>query len=346
MTEINLQNSQPPEEFTTANEMASIIIVTFNHRKYLDNCIASITKQNYPHEIILVDNGSTDGTISYVKGFFPEITIIESKENKGYGAGNNLGFTYAKGKYIVILNPDVIVENFWLERLISPLKNQEHIITTPKILIFDGSTINTIGNSNHFTGLTFTRGLGADPSEYNQTFRTTGVSGACFALTRDAYRDIGGFDEAFFLYNEDSDFSWRANIRGYEIFGIPDSIIFHDYRLKVHLEKIYFLEKGRYIILRKYFTMRDLIILSPSLLIAELLTFGYASKFGTDGIRFKLKAIIEGICMEVKNSRKNQIDFSFLDKTIPVDQLTFTKTDKIVKTLANKIFAWNIRVLK
>lgn len=333
-------------DITVGRELASIIIVTYNHLHYLDACIASIKKQNYPHEIILVDNCSTDGTIQHVKDFFPEIILIESRENKGYGAGNNLGFKYAKGKYIVILNPDVIVENFWLEQLLSPLKGQDHVITTPKILIFDGSEINTIGNSNHFTGLTFTKGFGAAPSTFTKTIHATGASGACFALTKSAYTDIGGFDELFFLYNEDSDFSWRANLLGYTILAIPDAIIYHDYQLKVHPEKIYFLEKGRYIILRKYFSLNELILLCPSFLMAELLTFGYASKFGINGLRFKLKAITDGLSIKVSDSQKGCMDISHLDKTIPLEQLTFNKIDKIVKIIANKIFEWNVEIIK
>ena len=327
-------------------ELASIIIVTYNHLKYLNDCITSIMKQDYPHEIILVDNCSTDGTIEYVKENFPDITIIDSQKNRGYGAGNNLGFKHANGKYIVILNPDVIVNDFWLENLISPLKHRNRVITTPMVLFFDGSKVNTFGNSNHFTGLSFTNGLGADPSLFCHTIHTSGFSGACFALTKDAFMEIGGFDELFFLYCEDSDFSWRANILGYDILAIPDSVIYHDYQLRVSPEKIYHLEKGRYIILRKYFSLKELIILSPSLLMTEVLTLGYASKFGITGFRFKLKAIADGFGVSVITSLKGQMDFSSLDKTIPLDQLAFTRIDKSVKIFANKIFESNMRILK
>jgi GT2 family glycosyltransferase len=343
MSNSNLSHS---DEANETSELASIIIVTYNHRQYLNDCITSIKKQDYPYEIIIVDNCSTDGTIQFIKDFFPDITIIDSKKNKGYGAGNNLGFKYANGKYIVILNPDVIVQDSWLKNLISPLKNRNRVITTSKILFFDGLKVNTFGNSNHFTGLTFTNGLGADPSKFHQMIHTTGVSGACFALTRNSYTEIGGFDESFFLYNEDSDFSWRANIIGYDILAIPDSIIFHDYQLNVNPEKLYFLEKGRYIIIRKYFSFSDLVILSPSLIIAELLTFGYASKFGKKGLKFKLKSIIDGSNIKLPNSNIGRIDFCRLDKSIPLEQLTFTKIDKIIKIIANKIFELNMRILE
>jgi GT2 family glycosyltransferase len=341
-----IPNLSHSDEDSEINEQASIIIVTHNHRKYLNDCITSIIKQDYPHEIILVDNCSTDGTINYVKEYFPDITIIESQKNKGYGSGNNLGFKHANGKYIVILNPDVIVQDCWLENLISPLKNRNCVITTPMILFFDGLKVNTFGNSNHFTGLTFTNGLGLDPSFFNHIIHTSGVSGACFALTRDAYIDLGGFDESFFLYNEDSDFSWRAIILGYDILAIPDSIVYHDYHLNVKLDKLYFLEKGRYVILRKYFSLSDLIILSPSLFMAEILTFGYASKFGIDGLRFKCKAIIDGFRIKITYSRKGRMNFRILNSSIPLDQLNFTKIDKIVKMIANKIFIMNVRLVE
>jgi GT2 family glycosyltransferase len=349
MTELQCHKSTMiATDFRSFNELASIIIVTYNHHKYLEKCVSSIRKQNYPHEIIVVDNGSTDGTINYIKETFPDIKIIVSPANRGYGAGNNLGFKYTNGRYIVILNPDVIVEQSWLENLIAPLKRQDNVITTSKILMYDGKKINTLGNINHYTGLTFTRGLGEDPIKYSQILQTTGISGACFALTNTAYAKIGGFDETFFLYNEDSDFSWRANLMGYNILAIPDSIIYHDYQLKVSPEKIYFLEKGRYIILRKYLSLKDKIILSPSLFIAEILTFGYAIQFGKVGLKFKLKAMVDGYNARVQyvNREDHTLLFQMLEKSIPIDQLTFTRIDRIVKIFSNYIFKLNMRFIR
>jgi len=97
-----MQNSEKSQKKT---RLASIIIVTYNHREYLDACLESVLKQDYPHEIILVDNCSQDGTVSFVRERFPEVTVVESPDNRGYGAGNNLGVQYARGEYIVILNP-------------------------------------------------------------------------------------------------------------------------------------------------------------------------------------------------------------------------------------------------
>ena len=325
--------------------LASIIIITYNHKKYLESCINSVLKQDYPHEIIVIDNCSQDGSAQVIREKFPNIKLIESLENKGYGAGNNLGVKHAIGEYTVILNPDTIVEDGWLRELVKPLENEKKI-TTSKILLYNGSTINTCGNLNHFTGLTFTRGLGAEPSAYQKLEYVSGFSGCSFAMRKKDFEWLGGFDENFFTYNEDSDLSWRAHLRGFEIVVVPTSVVRHDYTLKVPPEKIYHEEIGRYMILRKYLSWKDFLLLFPSLLIAEVLTFGYAIKHGWRGMRYKLKAIKDGLTIKVNREigDKNKL-FKSLSVTIPVEQLTFHKVEKIIKTIANKIFDWNFKVV-
>ena len=338
-----MHNSESPK---TKKNLASIIIVTYNHREYLDACLKSVLKQDYPHEIILVDNCSQDGTVNFVKEHFPEVIVIESPDNRGYGAGNNLGVKHARGEYVVILNPDTIVEEDWLSSLLSPLRHQPKVITTSKILLYDGLAINTCGNINTFTGLTFTRGLGADPSSFPDAEEVSGVSGACFAMRREDYLNLGGFDENFFLYNEDSELSWRAHLYNFRVVYVPTSVVRHDYQLSVSPEKIYFLEKGRYMILKKYFSRRDLLLFSPSLLIAEFLTLGYALRFGRKGLALKFKAIREGLGATVERVASGEARvFPNLCVAIPEDQLTFNEFERFGKVISNKILKWNFRAV-
>ncbi len=193
--------------------IATIIIVTYNYKKYLESCIESIQNQDYPHEIILIDNCSTDGTMEFMKENFPCIRYIESNKNIGYGAGNNLGAKYAKGEYLVILNPDTIVEKNWLKEIIKSLEKEERLITTPKILLYDGSAISACGLSIHYIGLTFVRGYLAKPYDFEKSEYVGGLSGGCFAIRKKDFIQLEGFDESFFLYAEDSDLSWRAHCR-------------------------------------------------------------------------------------------------------------------------------------
>jgi len=328
------------------DELASIIIVTYNHKKYLADCLQSLSLQDYPHEIILVDNGSIDGTVQFVKNNFKYITIIQNR-NIGYGAGNNLGVSQARGNYIVVLNPDTIVEKNWLRELITPLVNNRSTITTPKILLYDGLTINTCGNINHFTGLTFTRGLGEAITRYDQNFSPSGISGACFAITREEYLKIGGFDENFFLYNEDSEFSWRLHAYDFTIVFVASSLVKHDYQQGVSPEKLYLLEIGRYRILRTYFNKKEGILLIPSLLITECLVFGYAFKCGYKGLAYKIKALRGIISLKYtsRNPDTRKI-ISRLSPVIPITLLTSYQFERAFIVLCNTIFRWNLKALK
>jgi GT2 family glycosyltransferase len=329
------------------NEIVSIIIVTYNNKNHIKSCISSIETNKYPHEIIVVDSASSDGTPDLVKETFPNVKILRCKENLGYGSCNNLGVKNSNGSYIAILNPDTIVKESWLKELIKPLSAELRVITTPKILVYNGSAINTCGCICHFTGLTFTRGLGAEPNSFLQQEEVSGFSGCCFALKKCDYLSLGGFDENFFLYNEDSDLSWKAHLNGFMILFIPTSVIMHDYRLNVQPEKLYYLERGRYLILRKYTKFNIFLLFLPSLFIAEVLTFGYSSKLGLKGIKFKINAILDGLTMEIdKEAGDKSILYKSLVSTIPTDQLTNNRFEESIKKLANYIFSLNLRIIR
>ena len=323
---------------------ASVVIVTYNHREYMRNCLGSVLA-NDPLEVIVVDNGSTDGTPEFVRENFPEVKLIQAPKNLGYGGGNNLGVRHAGGEYVVILNPDTKVEEDWLEELLKPLAKGRRLITTPKILLYDGSAINTVGNIVHFTGLTFTRGYLEPPEMYEEPEYLSGISGACFAMRRDEYLELGGFNENFFTYSEDAEFSWRAHAKGFKILYVPTSVVYHDYTLNVPPQKIYHLEKGRYIILRKYLTARQRLAILPSLVMSEILTWGYAVLNGPSGIKFKLKGIIEGLRTEVNEVESHKGILERLDSRIPTDQLTYTSIDRMIRGIANRIYEWNHRVV-
>lgn len=324
---------------------ASVIIVTYNHKKYMKACLTSVLT-NSPLEVIIVDNGSTDGTAEFIEKEFPQVKLIKSPRNLGYGGGNNLGVKYAKGEYVVILNPDTKVEENWLEELLKPLENSERLITTPKILTYDGSKINTCGNIDHFTGLTFTRGLNESPGRFNRFEYLSGLSGACFAMRKEDYLELGGFDENFFSYMEDAEFSWRAHARGFRILYVPTSIVYHDYELNVPPKKIYHLEKGRYIILRKYLTWKELLLILPSLLTTEILTWGYSILNGINGVKFKIRGLKDGITIKVEKincDRKKLL--KSLDWKIPEEQLSYSVVDRVIKKVANFVYWINYRVM-
>lgn len=314
--------------------------MTFNHDKFIRNCLNSL--KSAPADIIVVDNCSADNTVNIIEGEFPDVILIKSQENIGYGAGVNLGVKNANNEYIVILNPDTRVEQGSIEKLVKPLAKYDNLVTIPKALFYDGSKINTCGNIEHFTGLTFTRCLGDPVDQFNKKELVGGLSGVCFALKKADYEKIGGFDDNIFLYMEDAELSWRISINNHKILYVPKSVIYHDYNLEVKPEKIYHLEKGRYYILKKYFTKKIFVAFLPSILISEILTTGYSVLNGKKGLKYKYKALMDIRKMEVQKIEYNSHDlFKNLSWQIPDKQLSYSPVDNFLRKLANACFYLN-----
>lgn len=333
---------------STLERNASIVIVTYNHEKYIKKCILSIVRSSSPKEIIVVDNNSQDSTVKILASLtkkYPFIRVIRNKKNVGFGTANNIGVRKTKGEYIIFLNPDTYVTRGWLKKLLEPFKHADRLVTTPKILTFEGK-INTCGLLLHFTGLGFVRGWLEDPQKFNEREFLHGVSGACFAIRKEDYIRLGGFDESFFVYMDDVEFSWRLSAKGFRILLVPSSIVYHDYSLKTSPQKIYYLEKGRYIILRKYFDKTWLLFFLPSLLVTEILSFGYCFLNGRDYVYFKLKALRDGLRAEVnkvKCSRKKLLK-SMVWK-IP-NEFFGKSVTSVVEPIANFIYLMNYLLSK
>lgn len=258
---------------------ASIIVVSYNGRQYLPACLGSLcTNTGADDEIIVVDNASTDGSAGYVAETFPEVVLIRTGSNLGFGYGNNVGARRAQGRYLVFLNPDTVVQAGWLEPLLGALEaNPEAGLVTSKVLLLaDPARINACGNRVHFTGLTLCEGMGKESSAVSQVTEVGAVSGAAFAVRRDLFEALGGFDPAFFLYMEDTELSLRARLAGYRCFCVPQSVVYHDYSLNFGPSKTFYQERNRYLMLLKTLRWGTLAALLPALLLAEAVTWGFA----------------------------------------------------------------------
>lgn len=257
---------------------ASVIVVNHNGGDTIVPCLDSIERAaDDTVEIIVVDNASADGSMEQVVELFPSVTCIRSIENLGFGGGNNLGARYAEGEYLVFANPDTIVTPGWWEALVEALAADPAIgmVTSRILLIDDPERLNTAGNDVHLTGLTLCRGMGRPAGEYDVPAIVSAVSGAAFAIRRDLFQQLCGFDEDFFLYMEETDLSWRAQLAGFECQYVPASKVYHHYRLRFGPNKTFYQERNRYRMLVKNLRWRTLFLLSPALLLAEIVTWGY-----------------------------------------------------------------------
>jgi GT2 family glycosyltransferase len=295
MLSTTLQPQTSPEITTgiTASLTASVIIVNYNGAAYLENCLESLQRGLPPEcEIILVDNASTDGSLRLVQERFPRVRLLHSNHNLGFAGGNNFGAQLARGRYLVFLNPDTLVEPGWLEALLWPLEEDLQVgLTTARIVLMsDPATINTCGNQIHLSGLTLCRGAGTPRELWDAPAQVSAVSGAAFAIRRDLFVDIGGFDSDFFLYMEDTDLSWRARLAGYTCLYVPGAVVRHDYHLRFGPHKTFYQERNRYLMLLKNLRWSTLVLLAPSLLLAEVVTWGYVLSRQRDQWPDKLRA--------------------------------------------------------
>ena len=257
---------------------ASIIIVDYNAGEKLVACLSSIERSKGVNtEIIVVDNASTDSLAETIEADFPEVRLIKSETNLGFGGGCNLGARQASNDYLIFLNPDTTVEPGWLEALLEPLRRDYGVgLVTSKILMAqDPERINACGNTVHITGIAMCRGLGMPRTDFNKAEEVPAVSGAAFAIRRTLFELLGGFDEEMFLYMEDTDLSWRARLAGWRCLYSPESVVRHHYELKMTALKVYYQERNRYLMLVKNLRWPTLVVLLPGQLLAELMTWGF-----------------------------------------------------------------------
>jgi len=256
---------------------ASVIVVAYNSRADLPACLDSIIGELGPQdELIVIDNGSIDGSADLVCSHYPQARLLRA-ENCGYAGGNNRGAAIARGDYLLFLNPDTILAPGALEALLAPLHADAQIgLTTACIVHRDRpNTINTCGNTMHYTGLTYCRGAGRPRAEFADSADVDAVSGAAFAIRRDLFEELDGFDERFFMYAEDSDLSWRARLDGYRCRYVAEALVAHNYRPGYSPAKAFYLDRNRHLMLLKNLRRATYIRALPALLLGEIITGGF-----------------------------------------------------------------------
>ena len=225
--------------------MLSICIVTYQAADYLRQCLLSIAQ--YPldgaYEIIVVDNASTDGTQAMLQQEFPSVHLIQNPANGGYTTPMNQAMRHASGQFVMQLNPDTLVLDGSLNKLVGFLTQNPGVgICGPKVLNRDGSMQKSCrrGESRPLAVIGYFTPLGRlfphnqALNEYqlnyldeNTVHAVSGVAGSCMLIRRTLFDQIGYLDERFFAYQEDADFCYRARQAGWQVFYTPDAHIIH-----------------------------------------------------------------------------------------------------------------------
>lgn len=210
-----------------------VVIPNWNGKDSLRGCIDSLMVQSLRPHIIMVDNGSVDDSVTFVEQQYPDIEIIRHTENKGYAGGVNPGFKRAielGADYAAPFNNDAIADRLWLESLVAFADKSPNVgIATCKLLSADGDHIDSTGDYYTNWGLPYPRGRGeSDITAYDAQTQIFGASGGASLYRVSMLREIGLFDEDFFAYYEDVDLSFRAQLAGWKVAYVPESLVYHE----------------------------------------------------------------------------------------------------------------------
>ncbi len=211
---------------------AMIVVPNWNGEEYLSECLRSLEKQTLSSNIIVVDNGSHDGSVQMVEKNFPHTELICLKENRGFDGGVNAGIKRAMkhgSEYIALFNNDAIASNTWLESLVDCMNaHPEAGIVTGKLMRADKKHIDSTGEFYSTWGMPFPRGRNeVDEGQYDKEQPVFAGTGGASLYRTQLLREIGLFDENFFAYFEDVDIGFRAQLAGWSVRYTPKAVAYH-----------------------------------------------------------------------------------------------------------------------
>lgn len=223
----------------------SICLVTLNSRLFLRDCLDSVIANTHrvAYEIIVVDNGSEDGTQQMLREGYPQVQLLQNRSNLGFSKPMNQAIAASCGDFLLALNPDTLIDEDSFSTQIDFLRLHPSAgVSIPKVLNPDGSfqARSRRGDSRptavfgHFLGLGKLFPQSHALNDYlmswlpeDEVSEVKAVSGSCMFIRRECWREVGGFDEAFFAYQEDSDFCIRARANGWTVMYTPVSRVTH-----------------------------------------------------------------------------------------------------------------------
>lgn len=209
----------------------SVVIPNRDGRHFLGPCLDALRRQTRrPDEIIVVDNGSTDGSLELLRAEYPEVVVLELGRNTGFSYPVNRGIEAAAGDYVALLNNDTECDPRWIEELVQALDaNPDVGFCASKMLYHhERRLIDTAGDGFTRAGFGYKRGwLHRDEGQYDQPERLFGACAGAAMYRKRLFEEVGLFDEDFFAYHEDSDLSFRAQLAGYACLYVPTAVVYH-----------------------------------------------------------------------------------------------------------------------
>ncbi len=217
----------------------AVVILSWNGINYLRQFMPSVLMHTPAHlcDIIVADNMSSDGSVTYLKNHYPNVRVIENKRNGGYAGGYNDALKLVDAEYYVLLNQDIEVTSGWIERTIAVMDEDKNIVAAqPKLRAFDNKEyFEYAGASGGYLdtfAYPYCRGrvfdtIERDNGQYDDVVDIFWATGACLFIRSDAWREVGGLDEDFFAHQEEIDLCWRLDSLGKRVVVVPSALVYH-----------------------------------------------------------------------------------------------------------------------
>lgn len=264
--------------------LISVIIVNWNGIEWLKHCLPALAKQTYrPYEIIVVDNGSRDGSVAWLQEGWPQVQLLSLTTNEGFSAANNRGIARAKGEWIATLNNDTIVHGRWLESLVNSAKDQspEVGMLASLIVYWDRpGIVDAAGFCVDRAGFAWNRGHGLPAEQFSQPCEVFGAPASAAFYRREMLEQVGGFDESYFAYYEDVDLAWRARRAGWICHYCPQARVRHWHSAtakRIPEQKVFLQSRNRIWTVAKNYRRPELVRSLPLILFYDLLSLFHRS---------------------------------------------------------------------
>jgi hypothetical protein len=306
-------------------ELISVIVLNYNGRGFLNGCLTSLASQTYSDfEVIVVDNGSRDGSPEYIEENYPWVRLAKNDENLGFAGGTNVGIRAAKGEFIITLNNDSRADSRFIEELIKPMADPEVGVCAAKMLFPDGR-INSAGICISRSGAAWDRGMfEPDRGQYEFVEEVFGACAGAALYRREMLDEIGLFDEDFFLYLEDVDLAFRARLAGWKCLYVPGARVIHHHGGTAGVGSdlaVYYGNRNIVWYPIKDFPFRLLITSLPFIVARNLAVIPYYALRGQGGVILKSKLdALKGV-VKMMGKRKDvmrRADYSQINRFVEI----------------------------
>jgi hypothetical protein len=254
----------------------SVVVVTYNGRDLVGACLQSLANQTHPpREILVVDNGSTDGTSDWIRFAHPSVRVIQLVENWGFAGGANVGIQEATGEFIAFLNTDAIARPEWLEEMLDVMRTRPDVgmVASQMLRAHDPSQVDSSGICLDRAGMAWDRQGGTVSPPDDELAEVFGPCAGAALYRRTLFADVGRFDERFFMYLEDVDLAWRARFAGWRCVYAPSARVLHQHSATSGEHspfKRYHLTRNKLWLVAKNYPLPDLCLYLPVILALEL----------------------------------------------------------------------------